>query len=121
MDVTNLTLLDTTTYGQASGNYDGSTADFVGDAVKGVGYYRGQGNLQTVWIRLNGVVGIVTIQATLNEDPESAEWFDVFTWGDASSVITDYHPATLTGNFVWLRAQVTGFDAGTIESVTAVY
>jgi len=25
------------------------------------------------------------------------------------------------GNFTWLRAKITGFDAGTIQAITAAY
>jgi hypothetical protein len=121
MDVTSLTLLSTTVYGQASGNYDGSTADFVADPVKGVGYYAGQGSIQTVWIRLQNAIGIVTIQATLDENPDTLAWFDVYSYGDEVAPLTDARPATLTGNFVWLRAAITGFDNGTIQSVIVDY
>lgn len=121
MTITNLTLLNTTVYGQASGNYDGSTADFVSDPVKGVGYYAGQGSIQTVWIRLQNVVGTVTIQGSLNDDLGAAAWFDIYSYGDDVNPITDAHPATLTGNFVWLRAAVTNFDNGTIQAVTVSY
>jgi hypothetical protein len=121
MDVTNLTLLNNVVYGQASGNYDGSTADFVSDPVKGVGYYAGQGSIQTVWYRFIGVVGTVTIQGSLNDDPEAAAWFDIDSYGDDVTPVTDAHPVTPTGNFVWLRAAVTNFDSGTIQAVTVSY
>jgi hypothetical protein len=120
MSITNLILLGSTTVGTPSGNYDGSSADFVSDAQKGVGYYRGQGSLQTVVINLNNVEGIFTLQATLDETPDTLNWFDVYTYGDDSAV-TDYHPVNLTGNFAWIRVAVTGFDAGTINSVTLAY
>jgi hypothetical protein len=120
MSITNLTLLGSTTVGIPSGNYDGSSADFMSDAQKGVGYYRGQGSLQTVGFNLNGVEGIFTLQATLDENPDTINWFDVYTYGD-DSAITDYHPVNLTGNFAWIRVAVTGFEAGTINSVTLVY
>lgn len=121
MSITNLYLLDYTTYGTPSGNYDGSSADFNGDGVKAVGYYQGQGNLQTVIMRLFGFVGVVTLQATLDFDWQSADWFDVYEYGDASSATTDVHPVNLTGNFTWMRVRITSFDAGTIEAITISY
>jgi hypothetical protein len=121
MDVTNLTLLSNVVYGQASGNYDGSSADFVSDPVKGVGYYAGQGSIQTVWLRLQGFVGTITIQGSLNDDPTTTAWFDIDSYGDNIDPITTTHAITATGNFVWLRAAVTSFDSGTIESVTVNY
>ena len=121
MALTNLFLLDNVVYGTPSGNYDGSSADFNGDGVKAVGYYQGQGNLQTVLIRVNGFVGTVTLQGTLDFNWQSADWFDLYEYGDNSSATTDVHPVNLTGNFTWVRARVTNFDAGTIESVTISY
>jgi hypothetical protein len=42
-------------------------------------------------------------------------------YGDDSTVLTDYHPITVTGNFTFMRARITGFDAGTINSITLTY
>jgi hypothetical protein len=120
MAITNLTILGNTVYGTPSGNYDGSSADFVSDAVKGVGYYAGQGSLQTAFITTSNLLGVITLQATLDDDPASANWFDVLTFGDASSQITDYYPVNLTGNFVWIRAAITFFEAGSL-GVTLSY
>ena len=50
-----------------------------------------------------------------------AAWFDVAVYGDDSTVLTDYHPITVTGNFTFMRARITGFDAGTINSITLTY
>jgi len=120
-NLTTLTILDTTTVGTPSGNYDGSTDHFVSDPVEGVAYYLGRGSIQTVAIRVSGFEGIITIQATINEIAEEAAWFDAYIFDSASSVITDYHPETLLGNFTWVRAVVTQFNAGTIDSVTITY
>lgn len=121
MTITNLTILDTTTVGTPSGNYDGSTDHFVSDSVKAVDYYQGQGSLQTVFIRVTGFEGVITLQATLDYNAEQANWFDVYEYSSASSVVTDYHPVNLTGNFVWMRASVSEFNAGTINSVSISY
>lgn len=117
---TTVTLLPTTEYGTASGNYDGSSQDFYGNSTPAANYYAGQGNLQTIAYQLTGFIGIVTIQATLENDTPQAAWFDIDAYGDGSSEITDYHPVSVVGNFAHLRAHVTQFDAGTI-SVTASY
>ena len=45
---TTVTLLPTTVYGTASGNYDGSSQDFYGNSTPAANYYAGQGNLQTI-------------------------------------------------------------------------
>ena len=49
MNVNTLTILGYTQHGVPSGNYDGSSLEFDSDGAKGVGYYRGQGSIQTVY------------------------------------------------------------------------
>ena len=121
MTITNLALLNNIVYGTPSGNYDGSTDHFISDSAKAVDYYQGQGSLQTVFIRVTDFEGVITLQATLDYNAEQANWFDVYEYTSASSQITDYHPVNLTGNFVWTRAVVTEFNAGTINSVSISY
>lgn len=121
MYLTRETLLTTTVYGTASGNYDGSSLDFFSDVVRGVNYYNGQGSIQTVTIQVTGFTGIIRLQASLDDNPVQAEWFDVYTYGDISSQITEIHPVSLTGNYVWMRAEITDFESGTINSITITY
>ncbi len=119
--ITTKTILDTTTYGTPSGNYDGSSQDWASDAQQAANYYRGRGGLQTILIRVTGFVGQIVIEATLDTVAETATWFDTYTYGDLSSAVTDYHPVNIQGNFAWVRARIVGFDAGTINSVTISY
>lgn len=121
MTTTTQTLLANVVYGQASGNYDGSSQDWYSNAVPAANYYGGNGSIQTLFYDLAGFVGIITIQATLNDIPEQAQWFDISERGDGSTPDTGYTSSTVTGNFSWLRARVEGFDGGTITGVTAVY
>lgn len=121
MSVNTLTILDTTQHGVPSGNYDGSSLDFDSNGAKGVGYYRGQGSIQTVYQRVTGFQGVITIQATLDQNWEEAQWVDVNTFGDASTVVSGVYPVTLTGNYTWLRVNIVDFSAGTINSITVVY
>lgn len=113
-------LLPATTYGSPSGNYDRSSQDWYGDAVPAADYYKGRGGLQTAFFRVTGFDGTVKLEATLDSVTDTATWFDIYTYGGGSP-LTDYHPVTLLGNFVWMRARVTGFDAGTIDSITVTY
>ena len=121
MNVNNLTILGPTVHGVPSGNYDGSSMDFDSDGVKGVGYYRGQGSIQTVFQRITDFQGIITIQATLDQNWETANWVDVNTFDCSSSPVTTNQPVSLTGNYTWLRASITDFSNCTINSVTVVY
>lgn len=114
------TILSTTVHGTASGNYDGSSLAFDSNGTQAVGYYAGLGSIQTVTIRVSGFQGRITLQASLNDTLETAVWFDVYEYL-ATDPITDYHPESLLGNYVWIRAQITDFEAGTIDSITITY
>jgi len=118
---TTQTLVANVTYGTPSGNYDGSSLDWVSNAVPAANYYGGQGSLQTIIYRLQDFVGIIRIEATLNDSQESAPWFEVATYSDGSTVETGTIPVNVVGNFTWLRAEITNFSGGTIQSITASY
>lgn len=115
------TLLSNVVYGTASGNYDGSSQLFYSDPVPAANYYGGQGALQTITYRLQDFVGRIVMEATLGDSPAAAHWFEIDTFGDGSTVITETHPVSILGNFVWVRARIEGFDAGTIQAITAAY
>jgi hypothetical protein len=121
MTTTTQTILSGVVYGQASGNYDGSSQDWYSNAVPAANYYGGNGSVQTLFYNLSAFVGTITIQATLNDIPSQAQWFDISERGDGITPDTGYTSSTVTGNFSWLRARVEGFDAGNIVAVTAVY
>ncbi len=125
MTVNTITVLATTQRGTPSGNYDGSSLDFVGDAAKAVGYYRGQGSLETLIIQVTGFHGAIKIQGSLDEEPTGIDsqvgWSDVYNYDAVGETRTDYHPQNITGNFAWIRAVITNFEAGTINSITTTY
>ena len=118
---TTQTLVSDVTYGSASGNYDGSSQDWFSDAVPAANYYGGQGALQTITYRLQDFVGVINIQATLNDLQDSAPWFNIATYGDGSTADTGTIPVTVMGNFTWIRAEITEFSAGTIQAITVAY
>jgi len=120
MILTTETLLSTTVYGTASGNYDGSSQDFLSNVARAVGYYQGQGSIQTVNLQVQAFVGRIRLQASLNDDPVAAEWFEVYDY-DRNSPTTEYHPVSLVGNYVWIRAEITDFSAGTIQTISISY
>ena len=117
---TTATILGTTVYGTASGNYDGSSQDWASDAVQAANYYRGRGSVQTVTIDMSGFEGVIVLEATLDADSDSATWFDTYTV-TAASPLTARRVATVTGNFTWMRVHVSDFDAGTINFVNITY
>jgi len=121
MTTTTQTMLTDVVYGQASGNYDGSSQLFYSNAVPAANYYGGNGSIQTLFYNLSNFVGIITIQATLNDLPEQAQWIDISERGDGITPDTGLTSSTVQGNFSWLRARVEGFDGGTIVSLYEVY
>ena len=65
-------------------------------------------------------MGVIKIEATLNDLQDSAPWFEVATYGDGSTADTGTIPVNVVGNFTWLRAEITDFSSGTI-TITASY
>ena len=118
---TTKTLVDNVVYGVPSGNYDGSSQDFFGDPVRAANYYGGQGSAQTAMIQTTGFVGELRIEATLNDWVQQADWFLVETYGNASTPTTGTQAISMLGNFVWLRARVVDFTAGTINSANVIF
>jgi hypothetical protein len=116
-----VSVLENVVYGTASGNYDGSSQLFYSNAVPAANYYAGNGSIQTIFYNLTGFVGVITIQATLNDLPEQAKWIDISERGDGSTADFGITTSTVTGNFSWIRARVEEFDAGIIQAVTVSY
>lgn len=114
-------LVGTTVYGTPSGNYDGSSQAWTGNTVPAANYYGGQGALQTITYQLEGFIGTIVIEATLNDQKDSAPWFEIATYGDGTTPDSGTIPITVMGNFTWIRARIDNFDAGTIQAITAAY
>jgi hypothetical protein len=98
--------------------YDGSTTSLSSDSVKGDGYYSQSDGLHTVAYHVQSTfVGSIKMQGSLATTPTDSDWFDIagtsFT-ADGSTLVSSYN---FTGNFVWVRATVTGFTAGTINKI----
>ena len=124
MALQSITLVPTTTFGTATDNYDGSSTSFSSDKQKGDGYYGYTDGLHTVAYYLTNFVGEITMQATLAKDPTEADWFDVANTSanyDGSTALTDQVAYNFTGNFVWVRASITNFTAGTIRKIVFNY
>jgi hypothetical protein len=100
--------------------YSGTDA-FVSNAVPAASYYAGQGSIQTMTYQLDGFVGLINIKATLNDQQESAPWFEIANIGNASSATTGTSSSTVIGNFSWIRAEISDYSAGNIGSITVAY
>ena len=113
-----------------------NSATLQSDKVKGDAYFGTTDGLHTIAVDLNGFIGTIKIQGSLETTPTATDWFDidlnegkfsVDTTGLIADVLLDnltYAVAetsmksyNITGNFVWLRADVSNWTAGTISRI----
>lgn len=104
--------------------------------VKGDGYFGGSDGFHTVQISLTDFVGTVEMQGTLATAPSESDWFTAKLGTNSSSVDTtgllsevnitsvEYRVATTNiktynfiGNYVWVRAKVSDWTEGTVNSI----
>jgi hypothetical protein len=116
---TTQTLVPALVYGVPSGTYAGGNV-YVGNAVPAANYYGGQGAIQTLVANVAGFQGNIILEATLNDLQESAPWFRIANVV-AANAVTQVTSNTVIGNFTWLRATITDFAAGNVNTVTASY
>lgn len=119
MSIVPTVVISNTAHGAAKAEYDGTSEDWYTAAYKGDGYYGYTDGLHTVSYKTTGLVGIITVQASLAATPTELDWFDVAdtSIGDGVTPLTTSSFANFTGNFVWIRIAVTSFTAGTINRV----
>jgi|TARA_R110001606_G_scaffold93674_1_gene207992 hypothetical protein len=115
---------------------DSANTVITGDKFKGDGYYGRSDGLHTVQVDLAGFIGKVAMQGTLATNPVEADWFtlvldsgkqSVDTTGlvatqsvtsvEYTSVITNTKNYNFTGNYVWVRAYVSNWTDGTVNSI----
>ena len=107
----------------------------TGNRFKGDGYYGSNDGLHTVAWKITNFVGTIKIQGSLASTPGSSDWFNIdlavgysidttgkLVQDNVSSVV--YSSATtanavynFTGNYVWVRAVIENFSAGTVNSI----
>jgi hypothetical protein len=125
---------------------DSSAQTVRGEKYKGDGYYSRADGLHTVQIRLSDFVGTIEIEGTLAVDPEDPFYTncsDIIDWspvlvetplcvsttglwqselvpfkleynGDPETSTKVYN---FTGNYTWIRAYITEWVGGTINSI----
>lgn len=134
------TILPTTTHPG-----DSSTLVVRGEKYKGDGYFSRADGLHTVQFSLTNFVGVIEIEGTLGVDPQDpfytncndgTDWSPVMItephcvsttglWGSSivpfrltyTTPTTDVLIYNFTGNYTWLRAYITDWTAGTINSI----
>ena len=115
--------------------FSGSTT-LTSEKVKGDAYYGQSDGLHTIMVNLNDFIGTIKIQGSLETTPSDGDFFDInlsdeeFTV-DVSGLVTKkvldnliYNVSetsmksyNATGNFVWLRANISNWQSGTISSI----
>jgi len=109
----------------------------IGTHQRGDGYYGRSDGLHTVAWNVVNFVGTIKIQGSLALEPLSEDWFDIplGTVDDytldvngkllrnfATEIVysvptTDAKIYNFTGNYVWVRAAVENFSAGTVTRI----
>ena len=98
---------------------------FVTDKAKGDGYYSQPDGVHTVayhpgaTINDDSTISLI-MQGTLATTPTEDDWFDIsdteITDANIDGSTLAFH-ANFTGNFVWIRAKVSGMTAGAITKI----
>lgn len=115
---------------------DSSTQTHTGDKYRGDGYYGRSDGLHTVQIDLDGFIGKIEMQASLEIDPQTEDWFTVelgtgsqtidttgvireenITFVEYTESTTNTKSYNFTGNYVWVRAYVYDWTDGTVNSI----
>jgi|AntAceMinimDraft_13_1070369.scaffolds.fasta_scaffold05701_5 hypothetical protein len=115
---------------------DSANTVITGEKFKGDGYYGRSDGFHTVQVDLAGFIGKVAMQGTLATNPVEADWFtlvldsgrqSVDTTGlvatqsitsiEYTSVTTNTKNYNFTGNYVWVRAYVSNWTDGTVNSI----
>ena len=118
---------------------DSTNESVTGEKFKGDGYYGRSDGLHTVQIDLSGFIGRIELQGTLAVDPQDDDWFIISLGGDITATVdttglvsssntvviityteneTSVNTYNFTGNYVWLRAKVSNWTDGTVNSIT---
>jgi len=90
----------------------------VGGKYHGDGYYGYSDGLHTVAFFVDGFIGSIILQGTLASDPSESDWATIDSATLTATVATtSASTVNLTGNYVWIRAKVIDFTAGSIEKI----
>jgi hypothetical protein len=93
---------------------------FVSDKQKGDGYYSQPDGVHTVAYQYDTSVNAeasIRMQGSLATTPTEDDWFDISNTSPTPDQSTTIHSYNFTGNFVWVRAKITGMTAGSITSI----
>ena len=95
---------------------------YTGTRQPAASFYLGNKDLQTVSWNVTTVTGTVTLQASLLDEPSdllTGDWVNIATFAFNNTTTSSFQ--NINGNFVWLRARVTGFTQGVIQNFKVSY
>ena len=114
---------------------DSTTETVTGEKYKGDGYYSRSDGFHTIQINLSGFLGDIEMQGTLAINPTDADYFPILL-GNGQKVDTSGKVSTntvtkleytanetssktynFTGNYVWIRAKISNWTDGTVNSI----
>ena len=98
MKTSSYILIPSTTAGSSNENYDGVSTAFSGNPQKAAAYYSKDKSVQTVSWYLTNFVGYITIEATLDSDNTTSNYFPIHVIGDGVTPLTENNFANLEGN-----------------------
>lgn len=120
----------------STSSHSSGTQTLQSDKVKGDAYFGTTDGLHTIMVDLSAFIGTIKIQGSLEDTPSATDWFDIDlsdgeftidTTGKVTDVVVDNLAYSIaetsmkayncTGNFVWLRADVSNWTAGTISRI----
>lgn len=101
---------------------DSSTTTATGEKFKGDGYYGRSDGFHSVQYNLTGFLGNIIMQGTLAVDPTDSDWFSITTTEHISTQTETTnsdgaHIYNFTGNYVWVRAYLSNWTDGTVDSI----
>lgn len=124
-------------FGGIIGTNTSKISNFVSKAVQGDGLINRSNGLHTIQIGTSNLTANIQIEATLNKNPENGPWIPVqldsgMNGNSINQLVYDYIPNseksiktndfyTITGNYAWLRANVSNMSNGRIESIKISY
>lgn len=115
----------------------GTTAlSYTSERLKGDGYYGSSDGFHTIQTQVTNFIGTIEVEGTLSTTPSTSDWFKIdltttISGIDTTGAITSSNIQSITytnatsniklynfvGNFVWIRAKISGWTAGTVNGI----
>lgn len=116
--------------------------NYISDAVKAAGLSAKAGGFQTMQVQTTNFTGNIKLEASLSKDPNNGPWVSIpiinTLTGDSSTQLTFKNNLsvvgtpnftsnntnafyTITGQYAWLRANISNISDGILSSIKLSY